>query len=402
MELVNIEKLEELFLQDLQAFLPTALSINTELATHPELSSQEFKSAELYCKTCEEAGIKVERDFIGLPTAFKAEMVKVSQPKGKLAILCEYDALPEIGHGCGHSASGSLSFLAAMALRAMWQSKDPDISSLITMDVDLIGTPDEEATGCKVDMVNAGVFKEYDYAIMVHLDGKSTRANSRFLALDNFRVKYRGKTAHAAANPWDGINAANGVQLAIHALDMLRQQVRPETRIGTWIITGGQASNMISDFAEFECCVRHTERTYLNEVVKQVKNIFEGVALATGTTVEYDFYGNSYDNMKLNQAGIDLLEQIMGQLNIPYDDKPQTDLGSSDVGNVSFQCPAFHPFLRLAGPDKVAHTIEFAKAMQESTIEKTIVDGASIIGLALLQLMVDPKRMEAIKKDFNQ
>ena len=164
-----------------------------------------------------------------------------------MAILCEYDALPEVGHACGHCASGAMSILAALTLRKMQQD-----GVAFNMDIDIIGTPDEEAMGRKVDMCNAGVFKDYDFAIMVHLDGEETRPNSQFLALDCFRAKFHGKPAHAAGEPWNGVNAVNGVQLAIHAMDMMRQQVRPETRIGTWIIAGGTASNVIPPYGELE------------------------------------------------------------------------------------------------------------------------------------------------------
>ena len=214
----------------------------------------------------------VTYEFCNLPTAFKASVVKVDKPQGRLAILCEYDALPEVGHACGHCASGAMSILAALTLRKMQQD-----GVAFNMDIDIIGTPDEEAMGCKVDMCNAGVFKDYDFAIMVHLDGEETRPNSQFLALDCFRAKFHGKPAHAAGEPWNGVNAVNGVQLAIHAMDMMRQQVRPETRIGTWIIAGGTASNIIPPYGELEVTVRHTERDYLNSLSEKIKTIFEAL-----------------------------------------------------------------------------------------------------------------------------
>lgn len=393
-----MNQLQQIFIKEINKHISTAEHVNHQLATHPELSGQEYESSKLLCTICESAGMNVERDFIGLPTAFRANVVRANNPQGKLAILCEYDALPDIGHGCGHCASGSMSLLAALTLHEMYNTSSMANSS--TMDIDLIGTPDEEATGCKVDMVKAGIFKDYDYAIMVHLDGIESRAKAQFLALDNFRVRYHGKTAHAASNPWDGVNALNSVQLALTAIDMLRQQVRPETRIGSWIITGGKAANVIPDFAEFECCIRHTDRQYLNTVTEKVKKIFEAAAMATGTTVDYTFYGNPYDNMNINQNGITLLEDIMTQLNIDFNPNPPTELGSSDIGSVSFQCPAFHPYLRLAGTDKVCHTIEFANAMLEPTITKTIQEGAMIIGVSLLELMSHPQKLRAIKEEF--
>ena len=232
--------LTEQFSSASESFAQEAFTINYTLAKNPELSSHEFKSVKTIGAVLEKQGIPVIYEFCHLPTAFKASVVKVDNPKGRLAILCEYDALPDVGHACGHCASGSMSVLAALALYKMQQE-----GVAFNMDIDIIGTPDEEAMGCKVDMCNAGVFKNYDFAIMVHLDGEETRPNSQFLALDCYRATFHGKPAHAAGEPWNGINAVNGVQLAIHAMDMLRQQVRPESRIGTWIINGGTASNEI-------------------------------------------------------------------------------------------------------------------------------------------------------------
>lgn len=379
-----------------KSFAPDAFAINYTLAKNPEISSQEFESVKTIGAVLEKYGMDVTYEFCGLPTAFKASAVKVDNPQGRLAILCEYDALPEVGHACGHSASGSMSVLAALTLHKMQQE-----GVAFNMDINIIGTPDEEAMGCKVDMCNAGVFKEYDFAIMVHLDGEETRPNSQFLALDCFRAKYHGKPAHAAGEPWNGVNAVNGVQLAIHAMDMMRQQVRPETRIGTWIIAGGTASNVIPAFGELEVTVRHTEREYLNGLSEQIKKIFEGAALCTGTTVDVEFYGNPYDDMNQNNRGTALIEEVMANMGLDFEPGPAALGGSSDIGNVSYQCAAFHPKLRLAGEPKVCHSKEFAAAMLEPTIEQTIIDGANIIGGTVLRLVEHPEILEEIVAEFN-
>ena len=388
--------LTEQFSSASESFAQEAFIINYTLAKNPELSSHEFKSVKTIGAVLEKHGIPVTYEFCHLPTAFKASVVKVDNPKGRLAILCEYDALPDVGHACGHCASGSMSILAALALHKMQQE-----GVAFNMDIDIIGTPDEEAMGCKVDMCNAGVFKEYDLAIMVHLDGEETRPNSQFLALDCFRATFHGKPAHAAGEPWNGINAVNGVQLAIHAMDMLRQQVRPESRIGTWIINGGTASNVIPATGELEVTVRHTEREYLNGLSTQIKKIFEGAALCTGTTVDVEFYGNPYDDMNQNHRGTHLIEEVMTDMGLDFEPGPADIGGSSDIGNVSYQCAAFHPKLRLSGPDKVCHAKEFADAMLEPTIEQTIVDGANIIGGTLLRLVENPTVLEEIVAEFN-
>lgn len=147
--------------------------------------------------------------------------------------------------------------------------------------------------------------------------------------------------------------------------------------------------------------VRHTEREYLNELSEQIKKIFEGAALCTGTTVDVEFYGNPYDDMNQNHRGTHLIEAVMTDMGLDFKPGPADISGSSDIGNVSYQCAAFHPKLRLAGPDKVCHAKEFADAMLEPTIEQTIVDGANIIGRTVLNLVENPVILQEIVAEFN-
>lgn len=390
-------------LKQLEAYKEEAFAINFELAAHPEISGQEEQSANFICNVLTKAGIPVERELSGVKHSFRGTVVKgeETEKRPKLAILCEYDALPTIGHGCGHCASGSISTLAALTLKGLHEELRLKGESGLSMDVDIIGTPDEEATGGKVDLVNAGEFNDYDFAIMVHMDGVESRPNSAFLALDCYRVAFHGVPAHAAGEPWNGVNALNGMTLALQAIDMLRQQTRPETRIGYYVINGGNASNVIPEYTEFELCVRHTERVYLDTLVEKITNCIKGAAIATGTTYEMNFYGNSFDDMKWNETGTELIAQVYDELGIPHKNGKPTDLGSSDIGNVSKICPAFHPTLRLKGDDKICHTIGFAKAMTEPTIKTSIEEGASIITKTLLYLMEEPNRLAAIKAEFD-
>lgn len=378
----------------LKESLPIASAMNTYLAEHPELSGEEYNSCAYIVNACRKAGMTVEEQFGGQPTAFKAIVCRPNNPQGKLALLCEYDALPDIGHGCGHSANGAMSFLTALAFSKCAEA--------VNMDIDLIGTPDEELRGGKVDLANAGYFDAYDFAIMVHVSGTATRPNSRFLALDDYRFSFYGQTAHAAEAPWEGVNALNAVQLALHAIDMLRQHVRPETRIASYIVNGGRASNVVPEYAEFECCIRHTERAYLDEVVKKVFNCVEGAAMATGTTWTHALYGNRFDDMKWNQTGTNLLMQVMEELKIPYEKKLAASFGSSDIGTVSYHCPAFHPDIRLKGVEVAGHTKELAAKMKSPDIEMTLLEGASIMGCAFIELMNQPELLTQIKEEFQQ
>ncbi len=223
-----------------------------------------------------------------------------------------------------------MSFLAAAAFHAM-----PDLP----VAVDLFGTPDEELHGGKVPMCEQGVFKDYDLVLMVHMSSCETTPNSRFLALDDYRVRFHGQTAHAAAHPWEGRNALNGATLSLHAIDMLRQHVLPDTRIGMYIVNGGTASNVIPDFAELECCIRHTTRTYLDQVVKRIMNCFAGAALATETTYEVEQVGYKYDDLIWNETATEVVRQVLREMKIPFVE-PGIG-GSSDIANISHQCRCF-------------------------------------------------------------
>lgn len=247
-------------------------------------------------------------------------------------------------------------------------------------------------------MCDQGVFKDYDFAVMVHISPTKTNANSHFLALDDYRIAFHGQTAHAAGEPWNGRNALNGAMLALHAIDMLRQHVRPETRIGSYIVNGGMASNVVPDYAELECCIRHSEREYLDTVVAKVMNCFKGAAIATETTYDVSQMGCKFDNMVWNEAATKASEQVLQAMDIPYE--YPTDCGSSDVGNVSHQCPAVHVHLALGDVPMPEHSTDIANAVKARTIEPTIVKGAEIMGRLARLFAQDAALRQQMKDEF--
>ena len=379
------------FSANVQKFAPQAFTLNYEIANDPELSGQEYHACARHVAACRSLGMDVEEHFSGQPTAYKAVVKQPRQPALRVGILAEYDALPEIGHGCGHSAGGAVSFLAAAAFHAM-----PDLP----VAVDLFGTPDEELHGGKVPMCEQGVFKDYDLVLMVHMSSCETTPNSRFLALDDYRVRFHGQTAHAAAHPWEGRNALNGATLSLHAIDMLRQHVLPDTRIGTYIVNGGTASNVIPDFAELECCIRHTTRTYLDQVVKRIMNCFAGAALATETTYEVEQVGYKYDDLIWNETATEVVRQVLREMKIPFVE-PGIG-GSSDIANISHQCPVLHLHLAMGDTFYPDHSREIADLVKSKTIDPVIVQGAEIIGRTVLRIAADPALKKAIRAEFDK
>lgn len=367
-----------------------AFTLNYQIANDPELSGEEYRACKRYVHLCRVLGMEVTEQLANEPTAFKAVVCRAEKPVMKIALLAEYDALPGVGHGCGHSANGAMSFLAAAALQHMD----------IPVDIDLIGTPDEELHGGKVGMCEQDVFKAYDLALMIHVSPNKTTSNSHFLALDDYRIAFHGQTAHAASEPWNGRNALNGAVLAMHAIDMLRQHVRPETRIGVYMVHGGTASNIIPDYAELECCIRHTERAYLDTVVANIMKCFEGASIATNTTYDVKQVGYKFDNMIWNHTATKAVEDVLDEMNIPYQNT--NDCGSSDIGNVSHQCPALHLHLAMGTTACPEHSVEIANMVKSPAITHTIRQGAEIIGRLVLKLASDNALRQQIKTEFLQ
>ncbi len=387
----SYEEIKKSVFQAAESNFSELKALNDDLADHPEISGQEFESSAKIVELLRRHGFTVEYPFAGLPTAFKA--VSGSKKHGrKVAILTEYDALPEVGHACGHCVSGSISVLAGIA---MMEAQDA-----LDVDVDVIGTPVEETDGAKCTMVKQGVFDGYDMAMMIHLDDKNILA-PKLLALDSYLYSFKGKAAHASAAPWDGVNALNAAQLMVHAVDMLRQHVTPDVRMHSVYRDGGAAPNIVPETASVEYYVRAEERGYLNDLVRKVDDCARGAAIATQTTYEKAPTAEAYDNLKNNATGLAVLAEVYEELDLPTENT-ETTFGSSDVGNVSFVCPTFQPTLAIAKPGTPIHTREFADAVKTDLAHDMILKGAEVICLQIIRIFSDPQLLEGLKKDFER
>lgn len=372
-----------------------ASGLNYFLADNPEVSGKEFMACEKICGLLEERGIATEREFAGFPTAFRGTVKRDPDSDIRIAIIAEYDALPELGHACGHSASGSISVLAAIALR--------ELAGELAGNIDIIGTPDEETVGSKIAMAELGIFDKYDFAIMLHMGSKNI-VKAELLALSAFHYIFKGRASHAASAPWEGKNALNGVMLMIHAFDMMRQHIKPEARIQGIILRGGDASNIVPESAAAEYIARYPDSGYLDVITDLMHDCARGAALATQTAADIVQYAPKLDSFKTNASGNRLLEEVFGEVGLEVYTGKNESVASSDIGNLSFRCAAFHPTLAISCPDGdiPLHTREFAAKMKEKSIEKTIADGARIISLMILRALSEPEKLEAIKRDFRE
>lgn len=370
--------------------LQNLIALNDDLADHPELSGEEHRSARKIAELLEANGFKVEMPYAGLDTAFRG-ISGSDNHKYKVAIMAEYDALPGIGHACGHCVSGSISVLAAIALAPLQDE--------LNCDIHILGTPNEEIDGAKCAMVDQGIFNSYDMAMMIHLYDQNL-LYCKLLGLHQYLYTFHGKAAHASAAPWDGVNALNAAQLMFHGIDMLRQHVTPDVRMHGVYRNGGEAPNIVPEEASAEFYYRALDKDYLFELDKRADNCAEGAAIATGATWEKALTAAMYDNLKNNDYGIELLREVYDELGIEINGDHDKIFGSSDAGNVSFVCPTFHPTLQIVDRGVAIHTREFAEAVKSPRAHEAIRQGAMVIGLQVAKIFSDEEKIRRMKEDF--
>ncbi|WP_294387518.1 M20 family metallopeptidase [uncultured Clostridium sp.] len=330
--------------------------ISDYIYNNPELGNEEYKAVEALTTFLKEHDFKVEAPIAGMDTAFKATFDS-GKPGMTIGYLCEYDALPKIGHGCGHNMIGVMSAGAGVALSKVLDE--------IGGKVIVYGTPAEETNGGKVILAEAGVFDELDAAMIVHPDGE-TRASGSSSALYPIRFIYKGKTAHAASCPEKGINALNSVIQLFNGIDALRQHVTSDVRMHGIITKGGVAANIVPDEAIADFYFRASTKERVTEVVEKVKKIAEGAALMTGATLEMERYELPYDDLNTNEILSEMFNNNLRELGITDIKEAKATGGSSDIGNVSHVAPTIHPYIGITDCPMVGHSIEMANATTTS------------------------------------
>ena len=265
-------------------------------------------------------------------------------------------------------------------------------------EVHLIGTPDEEALGGKIRMARQGVFRGYDLALMMHMFNRNAVATP-FLALDSIRFEFTGQASHAAASPWEGRNALNAVQLLFHASDMLRQHVKSDIRVHGVITKGGDAPNIVPDFASADFYTRGKLRSELDDVSEWLRDCGRAAALATRTQVKIYDYCPPLKNLTRNAPGEDLLRSLYAQHQLDLADESTLPLGSSDIGELDEYCPTFHPVINVRN-DLVLHTRGFAEQMAAPAGHQAIVNGARIVAAFIWAVLQDGTLLPAIRADY--
>lgn len=368
--------------------------ITTSHAIHaePELAFQEHRASARLAAQLHDAGVIVERGVGGLETAFRAT-IDGGQPGPTVAILAEYDALPEIGHGCGHNIIATSALGAGLALARSGREFPGRIL--------IIGTPAEEGGGGKIILAERGVFDDVDAAIMMH---PSTRymVNRGSLANSRVDIVFHGKAAHAAGSPDKGINALDAVIQTFVGINSRRLHMRPDARVHGIITHGGDAVNIIPARAAAMFSVRARRRPYQRQLITMLREVAEGAALITGARLEWN-ERRGYDNMVANPTVARLCGENMTALGLNVIEPSASErMGSTDMGDISQVVPAVHAYFAV-GPDSIpGHSIEMTEASRSEVADQAVIDAAKSLAMTAADLLSEPALLRQAREEHQE
>ena len=379
-----------------EALKPELKTLARNIHDNPELGMQEFKACAWQKELLAKYGFEIEDKFCDIATSYKA-VYKGKKLGPKIAFLAEYDALPGLGHGCGHNLIAMVSVGCGIACR--------EFADEYGAQIDVIGTPAEETAGTKVPMSAMGVFKDYDAIMMAH-PAFANAESINTIAMDAYQIEFFGKPAHAAAAPHEGINALDAMINFFNLVNAMRQETKPDARIHGVITDGGKAANIIPDHTAASFYVRANRVADVKKLAERVRNCAAGAAMGTGCTYKMEYneenFKDTCTNRALNNLAVANIEQFvseplmrLGNLYAP---------GSSDLGDVSYEAPAIQVVFKVgenANPMGGAHTPEMVEAAGS---EYGIENGLNFVkGLVMtaVDLMTKPEVLAAVKEEFS-
>jgi amidohydrolase len=347
------------------------VELSHRIHANPELGFEEHKASAWVAEGLDAAGLRVEHGIAELPTALRA--TAGSGPL-HIAICAEYDALPGVGHACGHNIIAAAAVGAGIGVAGL--------ADELGLTVSVIGTPAEEGGGGKILLLERGAFEGVHAAMMVH-PSPYAQAEMPIIAINQFQVRYTGKSAHASAYPEQGINAADALVVAQTAIGLLRQHLRQSDRVHGIVTAGGDAPNIVPAHAAGTWMVRASTLAELDGVEAKVRRCFEAGALATGASLEivadHTPYSEMHHDHELSGAYQRNAEAL--GLTFPDPDKlPNRGPGSTDMGNISLAMPSIHPTIAIDSLPAVNHQPEFTAACATPAADKAVLDGAIALG----------------------
>nr|WP_237249017.1 M20 family metallopeptidase [Spelaeicoccus albus] len=378
------------------------IALSHSLHANPETAFDERESARAIIRLLADSGVSAELGVHGLETAIRSEFVRPGTPEDApaIAILAEYDALPEIGHGCGHNVIAAAGVGAYLAVRSALAEGDP---AEAPGRVVFLGTPAEEGNSGKEYMARAGAFDGIDAAVMVHPYGYDV-AEQVWLGRRLMSVTFHGAAAHASAQPFMGRNALDAATLAYHAVGLLRQQMLPVDRVHAVISEGGTRPSIIPETAEMKLYARSKYPETLKSLSDRLTKIAEGAAMMTGTGVDIE-WDDKPASLPVRTNGAltgrwAVAQSARGRQSLPLGVVPETIAASTDFGNISYRLPGIHPLIKIADAGTALHTREFAEAAAGTEADEAVRDGAYGLAAVVLDYLADGDLRDAVDQEF--
>ena len=376
--------------QAIQRHWHTAVALSDDLYAHPEIAHQEFRSSQKVVEFLRQAGYQVEYPYMGYPTAFRGVLKNGEGPSA--AILVEYDALPGLGHACGHNAHCAMAVLAALAMA--------DLKDRFQGTVYVFGTPAEEEAGAKIGMAANGAFDGMSLATMIHSwSGPASISDMDVLSLRCYLMEFKGTSAHAVAGPWEGHSALAAARKFIDLIDARRECFTPDVHVNSVFKESGLQPSILPDRAVVRIEFRTDSMAKLEQVDEIIEKCAKGAAMALDCTVSFSKGTEDFADMVrvpvLEDAVEDLLHE-MGRASEPV----RIPNGSSDVGNVSYHCPAIQPLLTIGETFYALHTPEFREETIKEPAHQAIADGAKLLGSLVLRALTDEEFRDAAQKSY--
>lgn len=385
--------LKEVMFRDIDGIRNEMTAMADDIFDHPEIGLEEFHAQKVLTDWLEKEGFAVERGVAGVETAFKA-VYRQGEGGPNIGLLCEYDALPGIGHACGHHMQGPSILAAAKAL------KDAEIREPYTITV--YGTPAEESVSGKIRMIQNGcTFEELDAALMMH-GGPETQVDVKSLANSKYKVIFHGVSAHAAIKPEKGRSALDALILAFQGIEFLREHVNSDVKIHYTVVNcGGTPANVVPAYAEASVYVRSYNRAYLDTVCKRFEKVLKGAAMMTETEVEIieeKKVDNKIPVLTLNDLVMKQAEEIHAPQIAPAREKT----GSTDFGNVMRRVPGTCARIAFVAPGAAAHSQEYIEAGKTEAAHDAVIYGAKILAGTALELIENPELLKQAKEEFRK
>ncbi len=385
------EQLKTAACTEIDRLAPVLIDVSHQLHAHPELGYEEEFAHELLTRTIESAGLTPERGAYTLPTAFRA----AAGSRGPtIGVLLEYDALPEIGHACGHNVIAASGLGAGLAAAAVAERAGGRVV--------IYGTPAEEGGGGKIEMARHGAFSELDAAMMIHpADADLTRIDA--IAVQQLAVTFHGKAAHAAAAPHEGRNALDAAVLAYQAVGALRQHITATERVHGVFTRGGDKPNVVPAVAAMLWYIRSDTIASLQPLKQRVLACMEAGAMAAGCTMTHEWQLLSYADMLDSEPMLAAYSANAARLGRVVERPEQVGrrvVGSTDMGNISHLVPSIHPMIKVAPAGVPIHTVDFAGYAGGPDGDRAVIDGAKAMAMTVIDLWLDTELVAAARAAF--